>query len=63
MLKDIAIGRAPRELDEEDSDVQMDYAGVVNGEEPLMISYAGGELEALRAAGPNDELVGGFYKL
>ncbi|KAF7973473.1 hypothetical protein HWV62_15074 [Athelia sp. TMB] len=63
LLQDIALGQAPREMDDED--VHMDYTEVINGEEPLMISNAGGELEALRPpgeAGPVYQIDGGFYK-
>lgn len=68
LLQDIAIGRAPRDVDDE-QDTQMNYEGVINGEEQLMISNAGGELEALRASGDIGQeqavyqLGGGFYKL
>lgn len=68
LLQDIAIGRAPRDVDDE-QDTQMNYEGVINGEEQLMISNAGGELEALRTSGDIGQeqavyqLGGGFYKL
>ncbi|KAF7976958.1 hypothetical protein HWV62_5018 [Athelia sp. TMB] len=67
LLQDIAIGRAPRDVDDE-QDTQMNYEGVINGEEQLMISNAGGELEALRTSGDIGQeqavyqLGGGFYK-
>lgn len=62
LLKDIVVGRALQ--DNEDTD--MDYAGVINGDEPLAISNAGGELEALRPlgeSGPIYQVGAGFYKL
>lgn len=66
LLQDIAIGWVPRELDDEQG-VQMNYERVINGEEPLMISNAGGELEALQSSGNaglvDYQLGREFYKL
>ena len=64
ILRDIAISQAPREFDDEG---EMGFEDVVNGNEPLMISNAGGEMEALAdqsgASGPIYQMVAGFYQL
>lgn len=48
---------------ESDGDMDMGFEAVINGDEPLMISHAGGELEALAGDGEDQDLVGGFYRL
>lgn len=63
LLQEIAIGRVPHEQGFDDRDVEMNFEGVMNGEEQLEINYGDGELQALAGNRGSQDLAGGFYKL